>query len=114
MNFRMFLEVINKIYEVFYGEKFIFKSIEDIEVIFFNKDEIFIIENYIYICYCVIFFDYVGKILVFRNFFGCIMNNGDNICDIFDFIDLLKSYVVFIYNYIYYKDINDIKKLKDY
>lgn len=114
MNPRMFSEVISKIHEAFYGKKLTFKSIEDTEVILLNKDEIFRIENHIHTRYRVIFPDYVGKISAFRNLFGRIMNNGDNICDTSDFIDLPKSHVVSIYNYIYHKNINDIKKLKDY
>lgn len=114
MNPEMFSKVISKIHEAYYGEKLLLKKVSDTEITLINKNEIFTIENHVKTRFRVVFPDYIGKISAFRNLFGRIMNNGDNICDTSDFIDLPKSHVVSIYNYIYHKDINDIKKLRPF
>lgn len=95
-----FSTALQKVHEAFYGKKLITVKIIEHEVQLKYKDEFFSVENYIETRYRITFPDYVGKISDYRNFFGHIMGNADNICDTSDFIDLPKSHVSKIYDFI--------------
>lgn len=83
------------------------------EVLLTYKDEHFTIENHIETRLRLTFPDYVGKIGAYRNLFGYIMKNGDNVCDTSDFIILTLSHAKKIHAFIQNIDYNDLKELKD-
>ena len=113
MNPKQFSKTIHKIHEAFYQAP--------LEVIHSNKNEItlksgtdeFSIENHIHTRFRITFPDYTGKIGAYRNLFGKIMKNDDNVCDTSDFIDLPLSHVRRIHAFIQQVNMKDLEKLKD-
>ena len=94
MNPKKFSETIIKIHEAFYHKTLTVISYDDYEVKLVCENDHFGIENYIETRFRLTFPDYVGKITQYRNLFGYIMHNGDNVCDTSDFIDLSRSHVI--------------------
>ena len=113
MNPKKFSKVIQKIHEAFYGDKLKIVSETEHEVQLKFKDELFSVENHIETRYRITFPDYVGKIGAYRNLFGYIMKNDDNVCDTSDFIDLPISHITKIYHYINDTKSIELSKLED-
>src|SRR5690554_1784476 len=113
MNPKKFSKVIQKIHEAFYGDKLKIVSETDHEVQLKFKDELFSVENHIETRYRITFPDYVGKIGAYRNLFGYIMKNDDNVCDTSDFIDLPISHIRKIHAFVQQVNMKDLEKLKD-
>jgi len=108
-----FIESFEKIHLAFYNAPLKVLSTDNIEVTLIYKNEQFVIENHIETRFRLIFPDYVGKIGAYRNLFGYIMKNGDNVCDTSDFIDLSLSHVKKIHDFIQSIAIDELKLLKD-
>jgi len=113
MNPKLFAEAINKIHQAFYNQTLSVVELHLNEIKLKYDQDHFSVENYIKTRYRITFPDYVGKIDVYRNIFGHIMKNDDNICDTSDFIDLPLSHVKIIYTYIKNIHMDDLKRLKD-
>ena len=107
-----FAKSFQKIHEAFYDETLKVSKVNPNEVLLISKDEHFTIENHIETRFRLIFPDYVGKIGAYRNLFGHIMHNGDNVCDTSDFIDLSLSHVRKVNAFIQKSDHQALKKLK--
>jgi hypothetical protein len=105
-----FVKSFQKIHVAFYNQLLEIKKLSENEVILMCKNEQFKIENHIETRFRLIFPDYVGKIGNYRNLFGYIMNNGDNVCDTSDFIDLSLSHIKNIHEYIQNTDIELLKQ----
>jgi hypothetical protein len=105
-----FVKSFQKTHVAFYNQLLEIKKLSENEVILMCKNEQFTIENHIETRFRLIFPDYVGKIGKYRNLFGYIMNNGDNVCDTSDFIDLSLSHIKNIHEYIQNTDIELLKQ----
>jgi len=108
-----FVKSFQKIHQAFYQTPLMVLNTHDNEITLIHNNEQFIIENHIETRFRLIFPDYVGKIGAYRNLFGYIMKNADNVCDTSDFIDLSLSHVKTIHSYIQSIDIEDLKQLKN-
>jgi len=107
-----FVESFQKIHLAFYGEPLNVLNTSNNQVTLTYKNEQFTIENHIETRFRLVFPDYVGKIGAYRNLFGYIMQNGDNVCDTSDFIDLSLSHVQKIHGFIQTTNIEELKQLK--
>lgn len=108
-----FSSTIQKIHEAFYGAKLSVLETSKHEVQLKYKNEVFGVENHIETRYRVIFPDYDGKIGAYRNLFGYILGNDDNVCDTSDFIDLPRSHVQKIHDWVTQKKLNELQEMKN-
>lgn len=108
-----FAKSFQKVHQAFYDVPLEVLNVGHHEVLLKYKAERFTIENHIETRLRLVFPDYVGKIGAYRNLFGYIMKNGDNVCDTSDFIDLSLSHVRKIHAFIQNIDYKDLKDLKD-
>lgn len=112
MNPKIFSKTLIKIHLAFYDTPLKIDKESKDEVVLKIDDEYFSIENHIKTRYRITFPDYVGKIGRYRNLFGHIMGNSDNVCDTSDFIDLPVSHIIKIYNDIENLEVSALKKIK--
>lgn len=113
MNPKQFSKTMNKIHEAFYQAPLEVINSDKNEMILKSGNDEFCIENHIHTRFRITFPDYTGKISSYRNLFGQIMKNDDNVCDTSDFIDLPLSHVRKIHDFIQKINIKDLEKLKD-
>ncbi|WP_025724576.1 hypothetical protein [Acholeplasma granularum] len=112
MEITKFAEIISLIHEAFFEEKLTIKKTGNI-IYLTNNKETFSVDNIVKTRIRITFPDYVGKIDIFRDFFGFIMKNNDNLCDTSDFIDLSISHAIKISGVVDNIDMYEIKNYKD-
>src|SRR5690554_913290 len=113
MNPKQFSKTIDKIHQAFYQRPLEVIKSDKNEITLKSEDDQFSVENHIHTRFRITLPDYVGKIGTYRNLFGHIMKNDDNVCDTSDFIDLPLSHVRKIHDFIQKINIKDLEKLKD-
>ncbi len=83
------IHTIDKIHVALYNEKSNhFHQLSKKHVKIFFKSDVITVDQIIPNRIRITFSEYVGKIGEYRNLFGRIMHNDDNVCDTSDFIDL--------------------------